>query len=388
MKTLFSRAFSRIYEIPRKSLFDCPQHRQSLVLTANSHSSIDSNPKEKVDPFSLVADEISLVSNRLRSSAVAEVPELSSAARYFFEHGVEGKRTCSMVLLLMAKSMDKHKPGSSFSCIQDTSRVQLRLKQKLIAEITEMIHVASLIHDDILDDAKTRRGVGSLNSVFGNKLAVLAGDFLLFRALGALASLKNNEIVSLLATAVENLVTGETMQMAATVEQRCSMEYYMQKTYYKTASLVSNSCKAMALLSDQTPKVAMSAFEYGKNLGMAYQFIDDILDFTGTSASLGKGPLSDIRQGIITAPILFAMEEFPRLKAVTEQGFDNSANINTALEYLWKSNGIQRTKELAAKHANLAAAAIDSLPESSSSDVRRSRQALINLTRILTARNK
>ncbi|PPD75121.1 hypothetical protein GOBAR_DD27965 [Gossypium barbadense] len=125
----------------------------------------------------------------------------------------------------------------------------------------------------------------------------------------------------------------------------------------------------MALSSDQTPEVAMSAFEYGKNL---------VYDVTGTSASLGKGSLSDIRQGIVTAPILFAMEEFPRLKSVIQQ----------ALEYLWKSRGIQRTKELAIKHANLVAAAIDSLPESRNIDVTKSRHALINLTRILVTRNK
>nr|KJB68301.1 hypothetical protein B456_010G237700 [Gossypium raimondii] len=124
----------------------------------------------------------------------------------------------------------------------------------------------------------------------------------------------------------------------------------------------------MALSSDQTPEVAMSAFEYGKNLACKFH------DVTGTSASLGKGSLSDIRQGIVTAPILFAMEEFPWLKS--------------ALEYVWKSRGIQMTTELAIKHANLVAAAIDSLPESSNIDVTKSRHALINLTRILVTRNK
>ncbi|TYI24416.1 hypothetical protein ES332_A06G232700v1 [Gossypium tomentosum] len=127
----------------------------------------------------------------------------------------------------------------------------------------------------------------------------------------------------------------------------------------------------MSLLSHHTLEVAMSGFEYGKNLVCKFH---DVLDFTGTSASLGKGSLSDIRQGVVTAPILFAMEEFPRLKS--------------ALEYLWKNRGIQRTKELAIKHANLVAAAIDSLPESSNIDVTKSRQALINLTRILVTRNK
>ncbi|GMP75539.1 hypothetical protein CsSME_00032587 [Camellia sinensis var. sinensis] len=139
----------------------------------------------------------------------------------------------------------------------------------------------------------------------GNKLAVLAGDFLLSRACVALASLKNTEVVTLLATVVEHLVTGETMQMTTTSEQRCSMEYYLQKTYCKTASLISNSCKAIALLAGQTAEVSVLAYEYGKNLGLAYQLIDDVLDFTGTTTTLGKGSLSDIRHSFCNSSICF-----------------------------------------------------------------------------------
>ncbi|RYR34969.1 hypothetical protein Ahy_A10g050040 [Arachis hypogaea] len=143
------------------------------------------------------------------------------------------------------------------------------------------------------------------------QLAVLAGDFLLSRACVALASLQNTE-----------------------------------KTYYKTASLISNSCKAIAILAGQTAEVAMLAFDYGKNLG------------------------------IVTAPILFAMEEFPQLRAIVDKGFDNPDNVDIALEYLGKSRGIQRTKDLAIMHANLAAAAIDSLPDSDDEEVKKSRRAL------------
>ncbi|XP_024964530.1 solanesyl-diphosphate synthase 1, mitochondrial-like [Cynara cardunculus var. scolymus] len=160
------------------------------------------------------------------------------------------------------------------------------------------------------------------------QLAVLAGDFLLSRACITLASLKNTEVVSLIATAVEHLVTGETMQMSTSAEQRSSMDYYLQKTYYKTASLISNSCKSIALLTGQTAEVSMLAYEYGKNLGLAFQLIDDVLDFTGTSSSLGKGSLSDIRHGIVTAPILYAMEEFPELRSVVDQGLDDPANVD------------------------------------------------------------
>ncbi|KAH8496362.1 hypothetical protein H0E87_019204 [Populus deltoides] len=369
-QTLRKMSLSRISRITRNGsrwfLFHQPSS-YGFLLSNNSHSS---TPKEQLDPFSLVADELSVLANRLRSMVIAEVPKLASAAEYFFKMGVEGKRFRPTVLLLMATALNVRMLETTTSGVETTTRgvgdaltTELRKRQQSIAEITEMIHVASLLHDDVLDDADTRRGIGSLNFVMGNKVAVLAGDFLLSRACVALASLKNTEVVTLLATVVEHLVTGETMQMTSTSEQRCSMEYYMQKTYYKTASLISNSCKAIALLAGQTTEVAMLAFEYGKNLGLAYQLIDDVLDFTGTSASLGKGSLSDIRHGIVTAPMLFAMEEFPQLRSVIDWGFDKPENIDVALEYLGKSRGIQRARELAAKHANLAAAAIDSLPE-------------------------
>lgn len=162
----------------------------------------------------------------------------------------------------------------------------------------------------------------------------------------------------------------------------------MQKTYYKTASLISNSCKSVALLAGQTAEVANLAHKYGRNLGLAYQLIDDVLDFTGTSASLGKGSLSDIRHGIVTAPLLFAIEEFPDLREVVQRGFNSPADVDLALDYLARSQGIQRAKDLAAKHAKLAAEAIGSLAESDDEDVRRSRRALVDLTKRVITRTK
>ncbi|XP_027345751.1 solanesyl diphosphate synthase 3, chloroplastic/mitochondrial isoform X2 [Abrus precatorius] len=382
--------FSRISRNLRGSFKGC---RWFLSLGDHNlhkfHSRVDSTQQDELDPFSLVADELSLLGNKLRAMVVAEVPKLASAAEYFFKMGVEGKRFRPTVLLLMSTALNLPIPKAPPPVEPGgTLTADVRSRQQRIAEITEMIHVASLLHDDVLDDADTRRGIGSLNFVMGNKLAVLAGDFLLSRACVALASLKNTEVVSLLAKVVEHLVTGETMQMTTTSDQQCSMEYYMQKTYYKTASLMSNSCKAIAILAGQTAEVAVLAFEYGKNLGLAFQLIDDVLDFTGTSASLGKGSLSDIRHGIVTAPILFAMEEFPQLRAIVDDGFENPANVDLALEYLGKSQGIQRTRELAVKHANLAAAAIDSLPESEDEEVRKSRKALIDLTHRVITRMK
>ncbi|KAM0893096.1 hypothetical protein ACQ4PT_025348 [Festuca glaucescens] len=320
--------------------------------------------QEQQDPFELVADELSILANRLRSMVAAEVLLLMASALKF----------------PISESTD----GGVFSLVAS----KLRTRQQNIAEITEMIHVASLLHDDVLDDADTRRGVISLNCIMGNKLSVLAGDFLLSRACVALAALGNTEVVSLMATAVEHLVTGETMQISTSREQRQSMEYYLEKTYYKTASLISNSCKAVAILAGHTADVSLLAYEYGRNLGLAFQLIDDVLDFTGTSVSLGKGSLSDIHHGIITAPILYAMEEFPQLHDVVDQGFDNPANVELALDYLQKSRGIERTKELAREHVNLAIKAIEALPDSDDEDVLISRRALIDISQRVITRTK
>ncbi|XP_022683329.1 solanesyl-diphosphate synthase 1, mitochondrial isoform X2 [Setaria italica] len=177
--------------------------------------------KEQLDPFVLIKDEVSEVTDRLRSMVVAEVPELTSAAGYFFRAGAEGKRTCPTVLLLMASAISMG--------IADGLENKPRARHMHLAEITEMIHISSLIHDDVLDDADTRRGMDSLNFKVGKKFAVLAGDFLLFRAFSAAVSLDNTEVVSLLATAVNNLVTGELMQMSITPAQRCRPSNTFQK---------------------------------------------------------------------------------------------------------------------------------------------------------------
>ncbi|WVZ78927.1 hypothetical protein U9M48_026567 [Paspalum notatum var. saurae] len=346
-----------------------------------------SRDQQRQDPFELVADELSLLSNRLRSMVAAEVPKLASATEYYFKVGAEGKRFRPTVLLLMASALKFPLSESTELGVLSISADKLRTRQQNIAEITEMIHVASLLHDDVLDDAYARGGVSSLNLIMGNKVSVLAGDFLLSRAFAALGALGNNESVSLMATAI-HLVTGETMQVSTSREQRRSMEYYLQKTYHKTASLISNSCKAVAVLAGHTADVSMRAYEYGRNLGLAFQLIDDVLDFTGTSASLGKGSLSDIRHGIITAPILYAMQEFPQLHDVIDRGFDNPENVEIVLDYLERSRGIERATELAREHANLASKAIESLPDSDDKDVLTSRRALIDITDRVITRTK
>lgn len=142
-----------------------------------------------------------------------------------------------------------------------------------------MIHTASLLHDDVIDEAEMRRGIKSVNQVFGDKLSILAGDFLLARSSVCLARLRSLEVVELMSTIIEHLVKGEVMQMR-NVEGRSKislLEYYLRKNYYKTASLMANSCKAALTLGKHTEYVCEMGFAYGRHLGLAFQVCENII---------------------------------------------------------------------------------------------------------------
>lgn len=185
---------------------------------------------------------------------------------------------------------------------------EVRRRQQRIAEIAEMIHVASLMHDDVIDEAKTRRGLASLNSIFSPKVAILAGDYLLARSSVTLAALRDPEVIQYMARVIENLVAGEIMQLRASDQDLSSFEHYLDKTFLKTASLIANSCKSIARLAMAPAEVVALAEAYGRHLGLAFQLVDDVLDFVGTSAILGKPALNDLRSGLATAPVLFAAQ--------------------------------------------------------------------------------
>lgn len=157
-----------------------------------------------------------VVSERLRHSVASTVPALEDAARYFFKQGVLGKQLRPTLSLLMASAVSPSEPADHLTVDLRPAHEhapELRRQQQRIAEISELIHVASLLHDDVIDDATTRRGISSLNAVMGNKRAILAGDFLLARASVSLAALHNSETVELMSQVLECLVTGEIMQV-------------------------------------------------------------------------------------------------------------------------------------------------------------------------------
>lgn len=244
---------------------------------------------------------------------------------------------------------------------------QLQLQ---LGQITEMIHVASLIHDDVLDEADTRRGGAAVHTMYTNKVAVLAGDYLLARASVLLARLQHFQVVEVMASALDALVQGEIMQARSKKEDLLDMNYYLRKSYFKTASLICNSCRSAALLRGHSENdiETIAAEEFGYHLGMAYQIVDDILDFTGASASLGKPAQADMELGLATAPILFASEIISELKPLIQRRFKEKGDVQKAVKLAASTDCVAKSYYLAEFHAQRAVEALHRLPQSDARD--------------------
>ena len=256
-------------------------------------------------------------------------------------------------------------------------------RQQRLAAITEMIHTASLIHDDVLDAADTRRGGSAVHRMYSNKAAVMSGDFLLARASIALARLEHMQVTQEMAKSLEALVQGEIMQLKSTADERLSLEYYLTKSYCKTASLMTFSCKSAALLAGHEIKsdVTVAAEKFGYHFGLAFQIIDDLLDFTADADTLGKPGLQDMALGLSTAPVLYAVDEKPELKEIITRKFGGEGDVLRAFNLVLDSEGLPRTKQLATFHAQAAVDACCSLPESECRD------GLIRLCHIVLSRS-
>ncbi|GMH32882.1 hypothetical protein BSKO_00716 [Bryopsis sp. KO-2023] len=171
-----------------------------------------------------------------------------------------------------------------------------------------------------------------------------------------MASCRNTEVIEIISGILEDLVAGEIMQMTSSKEDLVNMDYYycFSKTYRNTASLMARCCRAVAVFGDHPKSVCDLAAEYGKNVGMAFQIVDDILDFTASSDVLGKPALNDLKSGLATAPVLLAMEEFPELKPLIMRKFRDSGDVEEAVRLVEKSKGIQKARKLAEDHAKQA----------------------------------
>ncbi|KAL8935333.1 MAG: hypothetical protein Q9211_004755 [Gyalolechia sp. 1 TL-2023] len=349
-----------------------------------------------VDPLRIMGTEMKFLTQNIQQLLGSGHPMLDTVAKYYTNS--EGKHVRPLLVLLMSRATSHAAKAPRQAPIPSASTVNSPLSpphilldvnpnakadltytntdsdilpsQRRLAEITELIHTASLLHDDVIDNSVSRRSAPSASTSFGNKMAVLAGDFLLGRASVALARLRNAEVIELLATVIANLVEGEFMQLKNTALDETQPEwteetlsYYLQKTYLKSASLISKSCRAAALLSQNTPEVVEAAYSYGKHLGLAFQLIDDMLDYTVSEAELGKPAGADLELGLATAPLLFAWKNNRELGALVGRKFAGEGDVETAREIVARSTGLEQTRALAQEYADKAAHAISGFPD-------------------------
>lgn len=374
------------------------------------------------DPFKMVEKELQPFSDSIKELVSSDQPILSMAAKHFFEkrHGKRFRPTIVQLVAIAAAAsapmqeqisvVETAAASSSAADTADHSSSVLAAwqwsgastidstmtseshggsdvwrRQAQLGQIVEMIHVASLIHDDVLDEADTRRGGEAVHKLYSNKVAVLAGDYLLARASVLLARLENTAVVQIMSTALESLVAGEIMQLKSPPESLLEMETYLRKSYCKTASLICYACRSTAMLGGHAyaSTVATACEEFGFHLGLAYQIQDDILDFTAAASVLGKPALADMDLGLSTAPILYVAQEQPKLRPLVMRRFKEKGDKQMALEALYKSpTAMDKAKNLAQFHAQRAVDAALRLPPSDA------RNALIRLTHAVITRKK
>lgn len=327
----------------------------------------DAKPK---DPFALAQKDLKSLYDDIRKELFVSKDELKYLCDYYFDG--KGKAIRPMIVVLMARALNIHSNRSG----------DLLPGQRAIAMISEMIHTASLVHDDVIDGSDKRRGKRTINEMWGERKAILAGDFILSAASMALARIGNNTVVKVLSQVIEDLVRGEFMQLGSKENENERFKHYLEKTFKKTASLIANSCKAVSILVNSDPDVHEIAYQYGKNVGIAFQLVDDVLDFTSGANQLGKPSAADLKLGLATGPVLFACQQFPELHAMIMRRFSSKGDVDRAWQYVLQSDGVQQTNYLARRYCQEAIRQISMLRPSAERD------ALIRLTEMVLTRDK
>ena len=285
-----------------------------------------------------------LINSRLSSG----VPLVGQVAEHIIMAG--GKRLRPVLLLLMAgalgyKGTDHHK----------------------LAAVIEFIHTATLLHDDVVDDSNLRRGRPTANAMFGNPASVLVGDFLYSRAFQMMVECQNLRILDIVAEATNVIAEGEVMQLMNMHDASLDVDAYLRVIRSKTAKLFEASTRLPAVLTQSSASVETACAQYGQALGTAFQVIDDVLDYDGDAALMGKNLGDDLREGKATLPLIVAMQrgnpaQCALVKHAIEQG--DVAALADIVHIVRETGAMQATREAASAEAQLALNALGRLTDS------------------------
>ncbi len=303
--------------------------------------------------FDLVKDDLAAIEREFAAQSDSPVEVVTDIASYLISGG--GKRIRPLLLLLSAKALDCH------------SDARIRL-----GAVVEMLHTATLVHDDIIDEADTRRGRPSSNTTWGNSKCVLAGDWLYMQAFQTALAERNFRILDLLISLTKQMVEGELLQMEK-LGHLINEEEYFDLIYRKTAYLFKVSMQLGAVLANPAPIDVDAPYEaalgeYGRNLGLAFQIIDDVLDLTATDEVLGKPTASDLREGKATLAVIHALErgtgaDREAIRTVlADRSFTRVAHADI-LEILQRHGSLAYATDTACAYAEAARQSIAELPD-------------------------
>ena len=275
---------------------------------------------------SLVENDLILVEKKMHSHSSDYHTNLQQALDHLIASG--GKRLRPVLALLVGKMLGA-----------DTERVIT------LAAAIELLHTATLVHDDLIDGSLLRRGIPTLNSEWSPAATVLAGDFIFARAAELAAETESIDVMKIFARTLSTIVTGEINQLFSRKRVANRQEYY-KRINAKTASMFVLATKATALLSEANGEVIHNMEVYGYHVGMAFQIVDDILDFTGEQVTVGKPVASDLRQGIITLPAIYYNELHPddeNMQAVLDGNFYNDLLMTNLINSIRNSDVIEKS---------------------------------------------
>lgn len=280
------------------------------------------------------------------------VPLVGEVSRYIISSG--GKRLRPVLLLLMCGALN----------CQSKHRFNL-------AAVVEFIHTATLLHDDVVDESTMRRGRKTSNAVFGNAASVLVGDFLYSRAFQMMVETGSMRIMEILADATNVIAEGEVLQLMNTHDAALDKEAYLRVIRSKTAKLFEASARLGAVLADSPPDIEQVCADYGQALGTAFQVIDDVLDYDGHAAEMGKNLGDDLREGKATLPLIVAMqkgtvEESATVREAIEKG--SIEQLSAIIDIVRRTGALDVTRAAAEAEARRAMAAVAHLPRNAFSD--------------------
>jgi len=313
--------------------------------------------------LALVSEDLVQVERKMREAPHADIEPLASALDTILASG--GKRVRPALALLANRFY--HPPTD---------------KVIYLAAAVEMLHTATLVHDDLIDDALLRRGNPTLNAVWSSGATVLTGDFLFAWAANLATQTENFRVMSIFSQTIMVICSGELGQLFRRPWREQTRQDYDRRIYAKTASLFAGATEAAAVLADAPEPEIRSLSDYGRQLGMAFQIVDDVLDFVGSSQEMGKPVGSDMRQGIVTLPTLYYLGQHPNdeLLAQVLDGHANDGIVEAVIARIRGAGAVQAAMRDARAHVQRAQAALDDFPANGY------RQAMLDLAEFIVQR--